>query len=318
MTKPADVTPQNHTEDMCVPCGGGFVNIRVGAIILKDGRFLMVRNGQSDYFYSVGGRIKFGETAEEAVIREVLEETGVRMEIDRLGFIVENYFIIDLLKKLGKECYELAFYFYMKVPENFEPVCRSFTEEDHKEYLEWVSPEEPRTIFPAFFRTELDIRDRNVRHIVYDDRFYLRKMTRSDLEPLHALLSDPETMQYLEKPFTLLQTEAFLETQGLAADPRILAVENKDHAFIGYVIYHDYDEKSKEIGWVLKKEARGQGMAGLLTKQMTAMAAAEGKDAVIECVPAQQVTKKIAEKHGFVRSGTRDGLEVYRRRRPSG
>ena len=115
-----------------------------------------------------------------------------------------------------------------------------------------------------------------------------------------------------------MQTEAFLETQGLAADPRILAVENKDHAFIGYVIYHDYDEKSKEIGWVLKKEARGQGMAGLLTKQMTAMAAAEGKDAVIECVPAQQVTKKIAEKHGFVRTGTRDGLEVYRRRRPSG
>lgn len=35
---------------------------------------------RSEYLYSVGGRIKFGETAEEAVIREVYEETGVHME----------------------------------------------------------------------------------------------------------------------------------------------------------------------------------------------------------------------------------------------
>lgn len=34
--------------DMCVPCGEGFVNIRVGALIVKD------------------GRIKMGETAQEA------------------------------------------------------------------------------------------------------------------------------------------------------------------------------------------------------------------------------------------------------------
>ena len=31
------------------------------------------------YLYSVGGRIRMGETAEEAVVREVLEETGVLM-----------------------------------------------------------------------------------------------------------------------------------------------------------------------------------------------------------------------------------------------
>ena len=68
---------QPEAPDMSVTCGEGIINIRVGAIILKGTRFLMVRNHLSDYFYSVGGRIKFGETAEEAVIREVLEETGV-------------------------------------------------------------------------------------------------------------------------------------------------------------------------------------------------------------------------------------------------
>ena len=39
-------------QDMCIPCGEGFVNIRVGAIILKDGKLLMVGNGDVDYLYS--------------------------------------------------------------------------------------------------------------------------------------------------------------------------------------------------------------------------------------------------------------------------
>ena len=75
------------------PCEGGLVNLRVGAIILKDGKLLMARERRDPYLYSVGGRIQFGETAEEAVVREVEEETGVRLEIDRLGFVHENYFI---------------------------------------------------------------------------------------------------------------------------------------------------------------------------------------------------------------------------------
>ncbi|MBR2835369.1 MAG: NUDIX domain-containing protein [Coriobacteriales bacterium] len=167
-------------QDMCVPCGEGILNIRVGAIILKDGHFLMVRNDKNDYYYSVGGRIKFGETAQEAVVREVYEETGVRMDIDHLGFVLENYFIADEQEKLGKEVYELAFFFYMKMPKDFEPVCYSFTEDDHKEYLEWVSPNEPKTIYPEFFRTDLDINDKSIKHRVYDDRPNTAKITEGD------------------------------------------------------------------------------------------------------------------------------------------
>ena len=56
-------------KDMCVACDDGILNIRVGAIIMKDGKILMVGNDR-DYLYSVGGRVKFGETAEEAVVRD--------------------------------------------------------------------------------------------------------------------------------------------------------------------------------------------------------------------------------------------------------
>ena len=124
-----------------------------------------------DYFYSVGGRIKFGETAEEAVVREVLEETGVQMEIDHLGFVQENYYIGDYPGKIGKEIYELRVYFYMKVPEDFEPV-REHLRDGQTEFLEWVSPDEPMTIYPDFSGTELDIAKCSVKHMVKDDRIY--------------------------------------------------------------------------------------------------------------------------------------------------
>ena len=78
--------------DMCVSCGDGIINIRVGAIIIRDGEVLMVGNESADYLYSVGGRNQFGETAEEAVIREVFEETGVQMDIERMAFVHEKCF----------------------------------------------------------------------------------------------------------------------------------------------------------------------------------------------------------------------------------
>ena len=107
--------------DMTVPCGNGLLNIRVGAIIMKKDKIFMVANSKNpEYLYSVGGRIKFGETAEEAVIREVYEETGIQMEVDRLGFVHENYFYGDVDSNLGKLIYEVSFFFFMKLPENFE------------------------------------------------------------------------------------------------------------------------------------------------------------------------------------------------------
>ena len=157
--------------DMTVPCDNGLINIRVGAIILKDGKFLMVGNNiRPEYLYSVGGRIKFGETAEEAVIREVYEETGVRMEVDRLGFINENYFYGDAESNLGKLIYEISFFFYMKVPEDFEPECNSFTEDDHEEFLRWIAPDDPVKFYPEFFRTELLHPVNEVKHFLTDER----------------------------------------------------------------------------------------------------------------------------------------------------
>ena len=158
------------SRDITLPIEDGFVNMRVGAIIGREGKLLMVGNERMDYLYSVGGRIQFGETAEQAVCREVREETGVELEIDRLGFIEENYFYCDAQGKEGRLIYEIAFYFYMKTPENFEPVCRSVSGDGAAERLEWISPDTERMMYPRFFRTALSDQTPYIRHVVTDDR----------------------------------------------------------------------------------------------------------------------------------------------------
>ncbi len=156
--------------DCTVAIDNGYINIRVGAIIKKGDKFLMVGNQKDDYLYSVGGRIKFGESAEEAVVREVLEETGVRLEVDRLGFVHENFFYGDYGKKEDKLIYEISYFFYMKTPDDFEPVCESFTEDESKERLVWVDKDSDITYYPTFFRTELSNPGYSVKHMVTDNR----------------------------------------------------------------------------------------------------------------------------------------------------
>ena len=141
----------------------------------------------------------------------------------------------------------------------------------------------------------------------------IRKMTNDDFTNLHRLLSDPQVMKFLEPPFSEDQTSAFLKIAGLSEPPLIYAVD-ADGEFIGYVIFHDFDESSIELGWVLYPSCWGQGYASQLTIQMMENAKELGKDLMIECAPEQAATKHIALKHGFVFEGIRDSLEVYRYR----
>lgn len=172
-------------KDMCVACDDGFLNIRVGAIIMKDGKLLMVGNDRANYLYSVGGRIKFGETAGEAVVREVFEETGVKMGIERLGFVHENYFYGDAPYNLNKLIYEISFFFYMKVPDTFAPISESFTEDSSKEHLAWVSLDENIRIYPEFFRTELKNPTDTVKHFISDVQLRKSEAVNAN-EPLNA------------------------------------------------------------------------------------------------------------------------------------
>ena len=141
----------------------GRFNYRVGAIILNKTKLLMAHNRSFDQYYTVGGRVKLHETSEEAVIREIYEETGVRAEIDRLGFSQENFFKID-----DKPYHELSFFYYIKPFDydliNFDRIkCDGDTEE-----LCWVDLTDlpDSEFYPEFFKTELLTPSNTVKHFI--------------------------------------------------------------------------------------------------------------------------------------------------------
>lgn len=75
-----------------------------------------------------------GETAEEAIVREVYEETGIHYEVDKLAFIHENFFLGDGSLE-GKECHEIAFYFLMKSRGTKELNSNSYNTEGIRENM---------------------------------------------------------------------------------------------------------------------------------------------------------------------------------------
>jgi len=67
--------------------------VAVGVVAVRNSRILLVRRGQepSKGLWSVpGGLIELGETIEEAAQREVREEAGILVRIDRLLDVADN------------------------------------------------------------------------------------------------------------------------------------------------------------------------------------------------------------------------------------
>jgi mutator protein MutT len=81
--------------------------VGVGGVVVRDGKALLIRRGKEPLYgrWTVpGGTVELGESLEEAVVRELEEETGLRVEpvalltvfdrIQREGARVVHHFVI--------------------------------------------------------------------------------------------------------------------------------------------------------------------------------------------------------------------------------
>lgn len=133
--------------------GGHLFRLRAAAVILRGDSVLMMGNDAVPYLYSIGGAVQLGETAEEAVQREVLEETGLRLSIDRLLAVHQNFFVDRDLG--GETWHELAFYYLMKAPDTLPDVeTHSDSMVGAKEHSVWVPFDnfEACNAYPRFFK----------------------------------------------------------------------------------------------------------------------------------------------------------------------
>jgi len=126
---------------------------RAAAIIIEDNHVLMIKSDAVDYLYSVGGAVNHGETTEEAVRREVCEETVVDYEIERPVFVYENIF-----QEGGCNFHGIEIFFLMK-PRGTRKglVCKSNGMDGAKEHLYWLPLNGMADVklYPEFFKTRL-------------------------------------------------------------------------------------------------------------------------------------------------------------------
>lgn len=81
------------------------MRIRAGAVLIEDGKVALIERHRAGkhYFVFPGGGVDKGETVEQAAIREMEEETGLRVALQRklaeihFGLSEQVYFLVNRL-----------------------------------------------------------------------------------------------------------------------------------------------------------------------------------------------------------------------------
>ncbi|GAA4857100.1 NUDIX domain-containing protein [Kitasatospora terrestris] len=61
-----------------------------GAVVREDGRVLAIRRADNGTWEPPGGVLELTESVEDGVRREVFEETGIRVDVERLTGVYKN------------------------------------------------------------------------------------------------------------------------------------------------------------------------------------------------------------------------------------
>lgn len=74
------------------------LNVRSGIIIIKDNKILLHKNDNKDNYCLPGGGVKFLESSEEAIIREIKEEVNLDIKVEEFVTTIESIFEKDGIK----------------------------------------------------------------------------------------------------------------------------------------------------------------------------------------------------------------------------
>lgn len=132
-------------------------NYRVCAVIIHNGKILAMKDERSPYYYLPGGRVKMGETAEDAIVREVREELGIAAKIARPLWLNQAFFTedVDHLRY-----HELCLYFLIDFADT-DLLSRGerFKGEEahHSQIFEWLAFDKLKDahFYPQFLKREI-------------------------------------------------------------------------------------------------------------------------------------------------------------------
>ena len=147
-------------QDSRTKVGNTVFGVRATALIVEEGKLLVVED--EDGFYTIGGAIQVGERTEEAVIREVKEELGVKAQARQLAFVVENRF-----EQAGVHFHNIEFHYLVDL---LEDAPLTMQEDERQLPCRWIALNQLHTVplKPGFLKTVLPEWDGQLRHIHFE------------------------------------------------------------------------------------------------------------------------------------------------------
>ena len=141
-------------------------DLRAVAVVVKDRKILVQRDRNGSEYALPGGHVKIGETLEDGLIREAMEEMGAKVKCKRLLWSEECFWMWN-----GKKAHNVAFYYLtelcsdVEIPENGEFVSQK---DNCDVVIGWLPIEDIQkvTIYPSFLKEEINHLDEPPKHFI--------------------------------------------------------------------------------------------------------------------------------------------------------
>lgn len=119
--------------DLTIDIGDYRLNVRAAALIIHNNKILTHRNINKDHYCIPGGRIEIGESSEETVKREIQEELGKKIKIEKYITTIENFFEYE-----GKKYHEIYFLYKAEFKnEEDKKIDYKMQNKEGKDYLQY-------------------------------------------------------------------------------------------------------------------------------------------------------------------------------------
>ena len=151
----------------------GFVfSYRVAGIAVYDGKVLLQKPTNEDFYAFPGGHVEFGETNEETLIREFKEEIGADIKVGELQWVAEVFF------PWGESpCHQICLYYAIEITDENIPKDGMFMAKEHLEdrnfdlEFHWIPIEKTAEleIYPEDSAELLSDLGTGVKHFVYKE-----------------------------------------------------------------------------------------------------------------------------------------------------
>lgn len=144
------------------------LNIRAACLIKHNNKILFHKNTKSSHYCIIGGRIEIGETSEQTIKREIMEELGKEIEITGYIATIENFFEMK-----GKKYHEYMFIYQAEFKNDKDKqIETNLNNCEGKDYLkyEWIDidkideyPIKPQILKDIIKENKFPV------HIIYND-----------------------------------------------------------------------------------------------------------------------------------------------------